>query len=45
MFMTYDTIPNVEKLDYEVVIEYIVNILHGKLADVYSSTEGRITIE
>ncbi|MCR5308008.1 MAG: bifunctional metallophosphatase/5'-nucleotidase [bacterium] len=45
MFMTYDTIPNVEKLDYEVVIEYIVNILHGELADVYSSTEGRITIE
>ena len=45
MFMNYDVLPNVELLDYEVVIDYIVNVLKGNLASKYSSTEGRITIE
>ncbi|MCR5462536.1 MAG: bifunctional metallophosphatase/5'-nucleotidase [bacterium] len=44
MFMNSITIPSVQELDYEVVINYIVNELHGQLATKYSTTEGRITI-
>ena len=44
MFLEDDLIPNEQYLDYEVVIDYIVNELHGSLASKYSSIEGRITI-
>ena len=44
MFMDSEIVPSVQEFDYEVVINYIVNELHGQLATKYSTTEGRITI-
>ncbi len=32
------------ELDFEIVLNYIVNVLHGQLADDYTTTQGRITI-
>ena len=44
MFISDPEIPTVQKFDYEVLIDYIVNICEGHLADKYSSIEGRINI-
>ena len=33
------------KPDHEVLVDYISNVLNGKLSEKYSKTEGRITIE
>ena len=44
MFMEDETVSSVQRFDYEVVIEYIVDVLKGHLKDKYSSTEGRINI-
>ena len=32
------------KYDYEVLIDYLTNYLHGNLSEKYSSVEGRITV-
>ena len=40
-----EVVPNKKYLDYEIVIDYIVNELHGTLATKYTDIEGRITIE
>ena len=44
MFINDPEIPTVQKFDYEVLIDYIVNICHGHLSDKYSAIEGRINI-
>ena len=44
MFIKDEIVPNIQMLDYEVVINYIVDELGGVLATKYSATEGRITI-
>ena len=44
MFMEDELLEYSSKLDFEIVIDYIVNELHGQLATKYSTTEGRITI-
>lgn len=43
--MNNELLPFSEKYDYEVLVEYIVNVLHGNLKDKYSDTEGRITVK
>lgn len=45
MFLEDELIPNEKYLDYEVVIDYIVNVCGGKLATKYSDIEGRIIID
>ena len=44
MFMDAEVVPSAQIFDYEVLINYIVDVLKGKLKDKYSSIEGRITI-
>lgn len=44
MFMDDELLEYSSKLDFEIVIDYIVNVLDGKLSDKYSTTEGRINI-
>ncbi|MBP5445884.1 MAG: bifunctional metallophosphatase/5'-nucleotidase [Acholeplasmatales bacterium] len=45
MFVNEEIVPNAQYFDYEVVINYIVDVLHGQLADKYNDIEGRIIIE
>ena len=44
MFMDCELIEYSSKLDFEIVIDYIVNVLDGKISEKYSTTEGRINI-
>ena len=44
MFMEDEVIPDMLVFDYEVLIEYIADILQGHLKEKYSSPEGRIII-
>ena len=44
MFMDDELIEYSSKLDFEIVIDYIVNELDGKVSEKYSTTEGRIII-
>lgn len=44
MFVNDEAIESEELFDYEIVINYIVDVCKGKLMDKYSSPEGRITI-
>ena len=44
MFMNNTVLKKNIMLDYEVVVNYIVEVLEGHLADKYSSVEGRIVI-
>ena len=44
MFIDDETIPYKKILDFEVLIEYVVNVLNGHLVDKYSSTQGRINV-
>lgn len=44
MFMDDELLEYSSKLDFEIVIDYIVNVLDGKLSEKYSTTEGRIII-
>jgi 2',3'-cyclic-nucleotide 2'-phosphodiesterase (5'-nucleotidase family) len=44
MFMDDELLEYSSKLDFEIVIDYIVNELHGVVSEKYATTEGRITI-
>ncbi|MBQ9457554.1 MAG: bifunctional metallophosphatase/5'-nucleotidase [Bacilli bacterium] len=44
MYMQDESIPWDTPFDYEVVIDYIVDVCQGKLKDKYSAPEGRITM-
>lgn len=44
MFMNDPLLEYSSKLDFEIVIDYIVNELNGKVSTKYSTTEGRINI-
>lgn len=44
MFINDEDLETEVKYDYEVVIEYLKEYLHGNLAEKYSSVEGRITV-
>ena len=44
MFMDNDLLINEGALDYEVLINYLTNVLDGKLGEKYKAPEGRITI-
>lgn len=44
MYMNDEVVPSEQKFDYEVVIDYIVDVLKGQLKDKYSSVEGRINV-
>ena len=44
MFINEPDLETEVKYDYEVIIEYLTEHLHGNLAEKYSSTEGRITV-
>lgn len=44
MFMNDELLEYSSKLDFEIVIDYIVNVLDGKVSEKYSTTEGRINI-
>lgn len=44
MFMNDKELPFSSKYDYEVLVEYIVDNLHGKLKEKYSNVEGRINV-
>lgn len=45
MFMDCEIVQKDIMLDYEAIVNYIVNVLHGDIASKYSTTEGRINIE
>ena len=45
MFINDETIATSSLFDYEVVVHYITDVLHGELASKYSKAEGRIIIE
>ena len=45
MFINDETIATSSLFDYEVVVHYITDVLHGELANKYSKAEGRIIIE
>ncbi len=44
MFMNDESLSTSAKFDYEIVVDYIVDICKGVLKDKYSQTEGRINI-
>lgn len=44
MFKDDQVIPSEQKFDYEVVIDYIVEVLKGHLKEKYSTTENRIVV-
>ena len=44
MFMDNDLLINEGALDYEVLINYLTNVLDGKLGEKYKAPEGRITV-
>ena len=44
MFMDNDEVDIGIKYDYEALIDYLSNYLHGNLSEKYSSVEGRITV-
>ena len=44
MFKNNPIVSQPGELDFEIVLNYIVNVLHGQLADKYTTTEGRINI-
>lgn len=44
MFISDEEVESDIKYDYEVLIDYLTNHLHGNLSEKYSSVEGRITV-
>lgn len=44
MFINEPDLQTDVKYDYEVIIEYLTDYLHGNLSDKYSDVEGRITV-
>ena len=44
MYMNDEVVPSEQKFDYEVVIDYIVDVLKGQLKDKYSGVEDRINV-
>ena len=44
MFVKYNELESKVIIDYDAIIGYVVDGLHGNLKDKYSSTDGRITI-
>lgn len=44
MFKDSEALETPDRFDYEVIIEYMNDYLHGELKNKYNTTEGRITI-
>ena len=44
MFIFDEEVESEIRYDYEVLIDYFTNYLHGNLSEKYSSVEGRITV-